>query len=170
MPIYIRGENIRLHIGAVSGTASRRPTVEAKPPSGSGEPPLGKGGRKAIYHGNRKKLEKKLDELWRKAVIKRDGGKCIICGSQKNLAAHHILSRRHKATRWLLENGVTLCTAHHIYGVHLDPVPYVNEFRRRFGNEFIENLTRMAMKPVHYSIDDLLIIKERLENYLEGDN
>jgi len=162
--IIYRGENIRLHIGAVSGTASRRPTVEAKPPSGSGEPPLGKGGSKAIYHGDRKKLEKQLDELWKGAVIKRDGGKCIICGARKSLAAHHILSRRHKSTRWLLENGVTLCTAHHIYGVHYDPVPYVNEFRRRLGNDFLENLTRLAMSAVRYTEDDLLEIMEKLKN------
>lgn len=51
---------------------------------------------------------------WREAVRKRDGGRCRLCGSTRNLEAHHILPfRRHKEERWMLAFGVLLCRKHH---------------------------------------------------------
>ena len=53
---------------------------------------------------------------WRKMVKERDGGKCRInnrdCNSQ--LHAHHILNwKEYPELRYEINNGITLCHAHH---------------------------------------------------------
>ena len=67
---------------------------------------------KKIYHHS---LEN-IDALWSRLIKKRDGQRCVICGCRRDLEAHHLTSRLHMATRWLLENGVTLCQEHHTIG------------------------------------------------------
>ena len=56
----------------------------------------------------------KYDKLWSKLVRERDG-KCLYCGRKPPyvLNAHHFVRRGVKATRLMLENGVTLCFLHH---------------------------------------------------------
>jgi len=56
--------------------------------------------------------EQELDALWHKAVILRDK-KCRWCRADKNLDPHHLVPRRFTGTRWLLDNGMTLCHHHH---------------------------------------------------------
>ena len=53
---------------------------------------------------------------WSKAVISRDGGKCVICGSSKNPEAHHIIpvaSDKNMEYKFRLSNGITLCKECH---------------------------------------------------------
>lgn len=58
---------------------------------------------------NGKKFEK-----FRKTVLKRDGYKCKICGSNENLQVHHIISVSEcRLTAFLPMNGVTLCSKCH---------------------------------------------------------
>ena len=40
-------------------------------------------------------------------------GVCAVCGMNRQLEAHHIVPRSHKATRHAVENGVLLCAEHH---------------------------------------------------------
>lgn len=51
---------------------------------------------------------------WRKNVWKRDGCRCVICGSQDDLNVHHIIpvsvSEEYKYTEG---NGITLCRVCH---------------------------------------------------------
>lgn len=48
--------------------------------------------------------------LWRKEVLLRDSGKCIICNTSKHLQAHHIFGYdKHSALRVESDNGVALC-------------------------------------------------------------
>jgi hypothetical protein len=63
---------------------------------------------------DRKRLEKKADELWSKCIRTRDR-KCQNpgCNSDYLLDAHHIAGRIYKPTRHLLANGVTLCKKCH---------------------------------------------------------
>jgi hypothetical protein len=60
------------------------------------------------------KLKKDTDELWSLAVRTRDGFKCQIdnCESTR-VYAHHIISRNHLATRWELDDGISMCWGHH---------------------------------------------------------
>lgn len=51
----------------------------------------------------------------RKAALRRDGRQCTVCGSRKNLHAHHIESgSRNEKLRYSVSNLVTLCSHCHL--------------------------------------------------------
>lgn len=55
---------------------------------------------------------------WRESVFKRDRYKCVVCGSNTNIEAHHIEHwAKSKEKRYDVDNGVTLCRSCH-YKVH----------------------------------------------------
>lgn len=62
-----------------------------------------------------KKALKLKDEEWKRVVKFRDGYKCIVCGRTDILHVHHLIPREIKDFRWNVDNGVTLCPAHHKY-------------------------------------------------------
>ena len=64
---------------------------------------------------DRKKLEKKLEELWKQAVKKKWGNWCSICSSSANLHVHHFVHRsKSNNLRYDVENGVVLCARDHL--------------------------------------------------------
>ena len=64
------------------------------------------------------KTKRRLDKLWREAVIKDYGGACMICRSiDKGLNCHHVVTRRNQWGRWYIPNGVLLCPTHHKFSV-----------------------------------------------------
>ena len=51
---------------------------------------------------------------WRKTVFKNNNYKCVICGSSKELKAHHIYPFAiYENLRLDISNGITLCANHH---------------------------------------------------------
>lgn len=54
-------------------------------------------------------MSKYLDEKWSFAVKRKDKYKCLWCGSNSHLTSAHIIPRKYLKTRYLLENGITLC-------------------------------------------------------------
>lgn len=66
------------------------------------------------------KVKKVLYADWALRVKQADGWKCLLCGSEDNLTAHHWLVCDHHAhaARYCVHNGATLCYACHIRGVH----------------------------------------------------
>lgn len=109
----------------------------------------------------RKRLEKQLDILWRQRVLEKFSSSCAVCGRKNGIQAHHIFSRTHKSTRWDIENGIALCSGHHLWA-HREP----EEFRRflihRLGEEKYNELYEKSRKPSHFSISDLERILEEL--------
>jgi len=73
-----------------------------------------------IKETERKKLERALDTLWSNCIRMRDKT-CRVCNHDGRLEAHHIMGRRHKSTRWDLDNGILLCWNHHVKYGHADP-------------------------------------------------
>ena len=69
-------------------------------------------------------LEKRADRLFSEFIRARDG-RCILADEncQGELHAHHLFSRRFKATRWDPRNGATLCAWHHGY-MHSRPLQH----------------------------------------------
>jgi len=49
--------------------------------------------------------------LWRNAVLIKWRGKCIFCGNDNTdqLECHHIKKRKHKLTRYMVDNGIPVC-------------------------------------------------------------
>ena len=55
-------------------------------------------------------IDQKRDTRWSKAIKERDGHKCRFCGKSNNIEAAHIVPRGTKETRYILLNGITLCS------------------------------------------------------------
>ena len=115
-------------------------------------------------------LNKKLDELWSRAVRKR--GYCELCLKQPPevvLHAHHIYSRRHYQTRWDVDNGVCLCTGCHLYKAHKDIQEFSDWVVAHYGSTKIEIL-RNKTKNIFYraSKDEKLALIENLKKGLDN--
>lgn len=55
---------------------------------------------------------------YRNAVIKKDEGRCIVCGSTQDIEVHHIYSFAiYVAERFDVNCGICLCSAHHKNGI-----------------------------------------------------
>ena len=93
--------------------------------------------------GKRKAEVKRLDALWSKAVIERDGRRCRYCKQSGN-QPHHIFSRRHRSTRWDVDNGITLCWHHHFHLAHGEPEMFREFLLKEIGEEMFEALKRRA--------------------------
>ena len=61
-------------------------------------------------------IDKQLDNLRSKIIAKRANYVCEYCGSDYDCSPHHIFSRRHKSTRWNLQDMIYLCAKHHTGG------------------------------------------------------
>jgi hypothetical protein len=74
------------------------------------------------------------DELWARIVKQKAGNQCEYCGGYSFLQAHHIIPRTYWSTRYLIPNGVCLCSDHHI--------PFAHNQEERFKN-FIKDIRDM---------------------------
>ena len=149
---------VRFHYQGEARSGPSLPQAESKYPSGK------RVGRSA----SKGKIEKKLDELWRQAVLKKWNYRCAVCGKTENLQAAHIMSRRHKALRWDLRNGIALCIHHHLFWAHKEPVQFFLFLKNLLGEEFLDQLQRDAQTIVHYDTDDLQKIGVKLEEFIRA--
>lgn len=61
------------------------------------------------------KQKQKVREAFRNAVFKRDNYQCKFCNVVSDLDAHHITDRNLMPNGgYVKENGISLCTRHHI--------------------------------------------------------
>ena len=96
-----------------------------------------------------RKVKKSLvDKKWSLVVRAKTGNKCEYCGITKFLNAHHIISRSNHATRWDLDNGVSLCAKHHLFSyefsAHKNPVEFIEWIKEYRGEEWYQNLREKA--------------------------
>lgn len=107
----------------------------------------------------------------------RSGGKCEYCLEEKRsfkggpgiwLEAAHIIGRTHRGTRWLIDNGIALCSGcHAAYDQHL---PLEHEIRTHLIGEFKYKVLRnwpkvkAADQIFEIELDKLTIELKRLEN------
>ena len=122
------------------------------------------------------RLEKELDELWKKIVYKNWGNKCAWPGCKvtqppKQLFCHHYF---HKAqgnrARWEPLNGVLLCYGHHMGQVHrsgnVEPIREV--LIKRIGIVGFEALRLRVSVIFKPTLENLREMKERLLSELEA--
>jgi len=123
------------------------------------EIPLAK--RKA--NTNSKYWKDKCDETWADVVKIRDGNKCVICGDTVRVNAHHHVCRSHLPTRYLIDNGITLCPLHHQFdrdmSAHKSPL--------RFYYWFMNNYPVQARKLVDLKFVKVKDKEKRKFNYKE---
>jgi hypothetical protein len=109
-----------------------------------------------------KKLKKQLDIKW--SLIVRSKGVCEAIGRGNmqcsgNLQASHIFSRSHHGTRWDLDNGLCLCSAHHLFWGHKEPYEFIKFCEELKGKEELERLHIKARGIFKVTLDSLQQIK-----------
>lgn len=92
----------------------------------------------------RKKLIAKMDKRWSLAVIDRYGGVCQKCGKPGE-NPHHVFLRRYMGSRFLKENGITLCTACHRWA-HDYPEDFMEWWICKVGQDVWEHVRMKAME------------------------
>ena len=104
---------------------------------------------------SKKYLKNKLDTFWSKIVRLRANDKCEISDSKKT-QAHHLIGRRNLAVRWDLDNGVSLCFAHHYgyWSAHQNPFWFGKKMIKLRGSQFIDDLVARSIDPVKFTISD----------------
>jgi hypothetical protein len=115
-----------------------------------------------------KGIKGKADTEWSRKIRARDVI-CRLCKSRLTVNAHHIIDRRHKATRLLLKNGVGLCFMCHQFVEALSKVDWANPWENT--NEYkkcmcilmhedeYDELVRLSKKPVRYTdkyVEDIM--------------
>lgn len=70
-----------------------------------------------------KSLQRKIESILRKVIFKRDGNRCLRCGTDKNLQMSHIFPRGEFPGMMFMEDNIqTLCARHHLWWFHKNPV------------------------------------------------
>lgn len=109
-----------------------------------------------------------LDELWKKCVLKRDGGWCQKCLSEgrwsRAVDGHHIIHKDKGFLRYELDNGVALCRACH----DKDAQGRLREWCvGHIGEDRYYELKRMGHES-HGKPFDETSVRKKLKSYLES--
>ena len=121
-----------------------------------------------------RRAKKRCHDIWSKIVRRRDG-ECVLCGNTETLQAHHwiIHSGSSLSTRFLIDNGVTLCYACHIFKVHGrgDAVHFDQIKTYMFGKSGLtaaryEEIKVLGKEIAHFSLEDLAQIEEVLSKIM----
>lgn len=132
------------------GQPQRRTPLQRKAPICSQSAPQREGVAKPKKRksGRSAKITKE-DRAWAVAVKERDGWRCRRCGKtyqrgDRGLQAMHIFSRRFKATRHDLMNGLAGCTGCHMWG-HSHPGEFLEWVASEIGSEALAELKGRAV-------------------------
>lgn len=107
------------------------------------------------------KLIKELDTIFSKYIRQRDGNKCVICGSTKNVQCGHLIRRGKGAVRWDEHNcngQCSCCNIKHEYW----PEPYTKWFLDMYGESGYAYLLNKSNQEYKHNRTD---IEEKIEKY-----
>ena len=119
---------------------------------------------------SRKTIQNRCDKNWSIIVRNQAGNKCQMCGKDEGvLNAHHIISRKHKPSRWLLYNGVALCYRCHMFKAHGDDLIeqqewynfLIEELADKYEKAYGVYITKLWLDPDFRSTKPLPIDKVR---------
>lgn len=116
-----------------------------------------------------RKLKKQNFDLWSQCVRLRDK-KCIVCGSTETLQAHHCLVRAALSlrTRFIPENGVTLCYRCHLIEIHKNGEKRFMENYIRILNEKIPYFRQMEIYKIAENKEPVQLEElQDINNYLK---
>ena len=119
---------------------------------------------------NSKGIDKLLDTAWSLLVKLKAGNRCEVfnCGKTKFLNSHHIFTRRNKAVKWSLDNGIALCPSHHTlsssFSAHGTPIKFTDFLTKYRGENYIDLLTYKSNQ-IHkwHKFEKELLLKELLK-------
>ena len=119
----------------------------------------------------KKELMTVLDTAWSEKV--REIGFCEKCWDSRrikkvdHLNAHHIFSRKHKATRWDLDNGICLCAGCHTLNngsAHLDPKTFMDWLKEYKDLTTINSLQWRSNTTISYSVGELQMLLYKIKS------
>lgn len=114
----------------------------------------------------KRKLELKCLKLWSDCVRTRDMT-CKQCNSDYKLSAHHIRSRVHLTTRFMLANGICLCWKCHSLQ-KWNPERFQDMIIDIIGDDKYQELKRKSLMDIQKHTEyDLEMIQEYLEGKLK---
>lgn len=116
-----------------------------------------------------------LDKLWRS--VGKSQAQCEVCVTlppservnYTQLHPHHIIGRNSRLTRWDLNNRIWLCPTHHTMGndsAHRNALWFSAWLQEHKPDQY-NYLQEKQHKAVKWTLDDLLEIREELENAYE---
>ena len=119
---------------------------------------------------SKKGIDKRLDDTWSLLVKLKAGNRCEVfnCRKMKQLNSHHIFTRRNKAVRWSLDNGIALCPSHHTlsssFSAHGTPIKFTDFLKNYRGENYVELLTYKSNQ-IHkwHKFEKELLLKELLK-------
>ena len=131
------------------------------------------GGMRPKKPRTRKGWKKYCDNLWSYAVRLRDNFTCQKCHKKypensRGLHPHHLFTRSKKSTRWDMDNGLTLCFAHHLYA-HSHPHDFKDWLIGKKGQEWWSNLRYMSNQIKKIDLELTAVILEAVIREMEDD-
>ncbi|AUS08078.1 hypothetical protein C1X05_04055 [Laceyella sacchari] len=91
-----------------------------------------------------------MNTKWSKRIKKRDGYRCVVCGSKQHPSAHHLFSKSaYPALKNHKDNGITLCRFgchqqfHDEYGSINTPVQFMNWYVDQLLADKVINETQL---------------------------
>lgn len=99
-----------------------------------------------------KSSKKKADDIFSLIVRARDG-KCLRCGTTKNLQCAHVINRDHLAHRWDKKSCLTLCYGCHIHWWHKEPLEAHEWLKEKYPDVFAyywQHKQDILEKPIDY--------------------
>lgn len=109
--------------------------------------------------------------MWSRAVKARDGNRCVYCGSRTNLQAHHIFKRQHSMTKYMLNNGVTLCSGPGSCHSEIEKNYEMKQWLINYiGRDKYDELDRLHYQPKQWSRDPVGLreVYESLKKFVRG--
>lgn len=99
-------------------------------------------------------------------ICELEGCGGMACGGALN--AHHIFSSRHAATRFVPENGLSVCYVHHIHYIHHDTTKAAVDILRVIGQDRYDRMEALHMQTVHALANDRRKVFDELCSILKG--
>jgi len=106
----------------------------------------------------------KLKQLRAQVIFKRDGGRCVRCGSDKGISPSHVYPQgRYPRMAWIMINIKTLCWSCHFNWWHKHPLEAKEWFDEKYPGR-AEQLKEISKQ--HLPALDHNKIKEYLEQFI----
>lgn len=104
------------------------------------------------------KLKNKLDKLFslkirQKGFCEASGEGGMNCSGQLQCA--HIFSRVNMNLRWDKNNALCLCSAHHLFWAHKNPIEFTEFVKKKLGKSKYEKLRIKARQIRQWSVEEL---------------
>ena len=109
------------------------------------------------------RLIKKVDSIFSLWIRKRDGEKCVLCGSRVRVQNGHLIRRGKRSVRFDDVNCHAQCSSCN-YKHNFEPEHYTNWFIREYGSAMYEDLVDRSRQTKKWTRDELENLIKKYEN------